>query len=116
MRMNLFRWLRDENREPVVHIPDTPHTPPVRMRYRFFGFVQGVGFRFEAVMTARKLKLTGWARNEDDRSVTVEIQGEMSYIEEFLRVMQAVPRFRITDIQTEELPLSHDETTFDTQY
>lgn len=114
--MDLFQWLKSGSLAPVVHVPDAPPAPPVRMRYRFSGFVQGVGFRYEAAMTARQLKLTGWARNESDGSVTVEIEGGMRHIQEFLRVMQAVPRFRITDIQAEELPVSGDETAFKTKY
>lgn len=117
--MDLFRWFKracGEDRPPAVPIPDLPHTPPVRRRYRFSGRVQGVGFRYESMMAAGRLGLTGWARNEDDGSVTVEIEGEAGYIDEFLRTIQAVPRFSITEIRTEELPLSGTETTFTPRY
>lgn len=117
--MGLFRWLKDAcagGRQPVVRIPDTPHTQPVRRRYCFSGRVQGVGFRYEAMMVAEQLGLTGWARNKSDGTVVVEIEGEASYINEFLRVMQAVPRFHIADIRVEDLPLSGTETTFDALY
>lgn len=117
--MDLFRWLKNAcpgNRRPAVHIPDIPHTQPVRMRYCFSGLVQGVGFRYEAMITAEQLELTGWARNKSDGTVVVEIEGEAGCISEFLRVMQAVPRFHITDIRAEELPLSGTETTFQALY
>lgn len=117
--MELFRWMKNVfagNGQPVVHIPDTPHTQPVRRRYCFSGLVQGVGFRFEAMMVADQLQLTGWARNKSDGTVVIEIEGEASYIDEFLRVMQSVPRFDITDIQLEDLPLSGTETTFNALY
>ena len=117
--MNLFQWLKSTcavNQQPVVRRPDGPHTPPVRRRYRFSGRVQGVGFRYEAMVIADQLGLVGWARNENDGSVVIEIEGETSYINEFLRAMQAVPRFDITEIQAESLPLSKTETTFNARY
>ena len=117
--MELFRWLKKAfavNQQTVVQRQDGPHTPPVRRRYRFSGRVQGVGFRYEAMIIADQLGLVGWARNENDGTVLVEIEGETSYINEFLRAMQAVPRFDITEIQTEDLPLSQTETAFNALY
>lgn len=117
--MCLFQWLKntcDQDRRPIVHIPDGPKTPSVRMRYCFSGYVQGVGFRYEAKMLADKLNLTGWVRNESDGTVVAEIEGPVSYINEFLRVMQAIPRFDITDIQAECLPLCGTETSFKALY
>lgn len=117
--MNLFQWLKNAgavNKQSVVHRPDGPHTPPVRRRYRFSGLVQGVGFRYEAMMIAGQLGLVGWVRNENDGSVVVEIEGEASCISEFLRGLQAVPRFDITEIQAEDLPLSKTETAFNARY
>lgn len=113
--MSLFQWLKNAyrgNYQPEVRIPEGPHTPPVRRRYRFFGFVQGVGFRYEAKMLAGQLGLVGWAQNQNDGTVVIEIEGEAGCIDEFLRVMQAVPRFDITDIQREDLPLCGSETAF----
>ena len=117
--MNLFQWLKSTcavNQQTVVRRPDGPHTPPIRRRYRFSGLVQGVGFRYEAMIIADQLSLVGWARNENDGSVTVEIEGEERYVSEFLRAMQAVPRFDITEIQAEDLPLSKSETVFNALY
>lgn len=117
--MRLFQWLKNtygEGRRPVVHIPDGPPTPPVRRRYRFFGCVQGVGFRFEAKLLADQLSLVGWVQNQNDGTVLAEIEGEARYIDEFLRVVKAAPRFNITDIQAEDLPLSGTETAFKALY
>lgn len=111
--MYLFQWLKNGGRQPDVRVPKGPPTPPVRRRYRFFGHVQFVGFRYEAKMTADQLNLTGWAQNQGDGTVIVELEGEEARIDEFLRVMQAVPRFEITEIQTEDLPLSGTETAFE---
>ena len=117
--MDLFRHLRnayDRTRPPEVRVPDGPDTPPVRKRYRFSGSVQGVGFRYEARMIAIQLGLTGWAQNKSDGTVLVEIEGPESHISEFMRAMQAVPRFHISDIEAEDLPLTGAETTFKIRY
>lgn len=116
--MSLFQRLKNAwqgDQQPAVRIPDG-HTPPVRRRYRFSGIVQGVGFRYEAWRLATQLSLTGWAQNKSDGSVVIEIEGETGRIDEFLRAMRAVPRFDITETQTEDLPLSGSETTFKALY
>lgn len=117
--MDLFQWLKRvcaENQRPAVRVPDGPHTPPVRRRYRFSGIVQGVGFRYEAKMLADQLGLVGWAQNKSDGTVVIEIEGEAGCIDEFLRAMQTVWRFDITEIETEELPVSGSETAFKALY
>ncbi len=48
----------------------------VRRRYSIEGQVQGVGFRYRARYAAQSLGLTGWVENEDDGSVTLEVQGD----------------------------------------
>jgi len=115
--MDLFRWLKNAgNPQSDLYIPDGVHTPPVRRRYRFFGLVQGVGFRYEAMMLASRLGLTGWVRNESDGTVTVEIEGETDRVSVFLRAMRSVSRFDITDVQAEDLPVSGGETAFKVRY
>lgn len=46
-----------------------------RLKLRFTGQVQGVGFRWTARHVANELGLTGWVRNEPDGSVSMELQG-----------------------------------------
>lgn len=115
--MSFFQWLKNAGAQtPAVQVPDDPQAPQVRRCYHFSGFVQGVGFRWEAKTLAAQLALTGWAKNEPGGTVTVEVQGEEASINEFLRAMRSVPRFDITDIQAEELPLSKGETAFSVRY
>lgn len=117
--MSLFQWLKkscEATQQSIVNIPDDPHAPLVRRRFRFSGVVQGVGFRYEAQRIASQLGLAGWVRNQADGSVAVEIEGKANCIEAFLQTIEAVPRFDITDIQTEELPLSQTEKAFRALY
>ena len=48
----------------------------IRRRIRFYGWVQGVGFRYRARYAADAAGATGWVRNEFDGSVTMEVQGD----------------------------------------
>lgn len=117
--MGLFQWLEDfrlTNHRAAVRPPNEPDSPQARKRFRFSGNVQGVGFRYEASMIAGELGLTGWARNESDGTVTVEAEGTEACIAEFLRVIQSVPRFRISGVQAEALPVSGMETAFRIRY
>ena len=57
----------------------------IRKQYRFFGQVQGVGFRYQAKYAARYAGVTGWVQNEYDGSVTMQIQGTPEQISEVLR-------------------------------
>lgn len=113
--MSLFQWLKNTGagvRQSAVPVPGAPDKTPVRRRYRFYGRVQGVGFRYEAVGLASRLSLAGWVKNEHDGSVTIEIEGPPNYIDSFILAIRAVPRFDITEIKMEELPLLGTETAF----
>lgn len=117
--MRLPQWLKNifgENQKVTVRRPDDRHSPLVRKRFCFSGLVQAVGFRYEAKITADQLGLVGWAGNEDDGTVTVETEGAQVCIDEFIRVMRSVPRFRITDIRSEDLPVSGVEGSFRVLY
>ncbi len=48
------------------------------------GFVQGVGFRAFTVKKAKKLGLTGFARNLIDGRVEIRVQGEEDKLRELL--------------------------------
>lgn len=47
----------------------------IRRRITFYGWVQGVGFRWRARSAADRYGCTGWVHNDYDGSVTMEIQG-----------------------------------------
>ena len=65
----MFDFLNEKDRQP----PTLPQGT-VRRRYSIEGQVQGVGFRYRARYAAQSLGLTGWVENEDDGSVTLEVQ------------------------------------------
>lgn len=49
-----------------------------------FGRVQGVGFRYFASYMAKNFNLTGWVKNCNDGSVSIEVQGEAQSISLFI--------------------------------
>lgn len=117
--MKPFQWLKNTyawGQQSVIRIPDGPRTPAVRRRLCFSGLVQGVGFRYEAKLLAERLELVGWVRNRSDGAVEMEIEGPAGCIDAFLQAIQAVPRFDITEIQSEELPVRGAETTLQIRF
>ena len=84
----------------------------VRRHFYFSGRVQGVGFRYRATYAARSAKLTGWVKNLWDGRVEMEIQGDDAQITHLLYQLRKDRFIRITDIESEELPLAEGETDF----
>ena len=58
---------------------------------RVSGRVQGVFFRHSARIHADDLGLTGWARNEEDGSVTITVEGEETALHQFLALCRRGP-------------------------
>lgn len=56
----------------------------IRRNYRFYGYVQGVGFRYRAYYSAQKHGLSGWVRNCSDGSVELEAEGTVEAITDLL--------------------------------
>jgi acylphosphatase len=55
----------------------------------FKGHVQGVGFRYTAQRIASQFPVTGYVRNQPDRTVEAVIQGEEQDIQSCLEKIQA---------------------------
>ena len=75
----------------------------VRRRYSISGQVQGVGFRYRARYAAQMLELTGWVENEDDGSVTLEVQGDPERFLQLFAMIQKSDYIRITGIRQKDL-------------
>jgi len=80
------------------------------IRIRVYGRVQGVGFRYYALYTARSLGITGYVRNEPDGSVEVVGSGRDPDIEAFIESIDRGPTYaNVTKTETEELPFMRFE-------
>lgn len=93
----MFDFLK--SRRPAPVLPDGA----VRRRYRFFGDVQGVGFRYRAKYAAETLGLTGWVENEEDGSVTMEVQGQPEIIDKMFPIINQSDWIHITNMHCAEI-------------
>jgi DNA ligase D-like protein (predicted 3'-phosphoesterase) len=68
------------------------------------GEVQGVGFREAIRGSARRLRLMGWVRNEDDGTVRVHAEGSEPAIEELLSFLGEGPAgARVAEVASESV-------------
>ena len=70
---------------------DDPIPSHQRLSARVSGRVQGVYFRAFTRNQARALSLTGWVRNEYDRSVYLEAEGPRAALETLLAAIRRGP-------------------------
>lgn len=84
----------------------------VRRHYRFTGQVQGVGFRYRAKYAANGMCITGWAKNEWDGSVEMEVQGTEEAINRMLVMINRSDYIQIDTIEYRDIPLEEHETGF----
>lgn len=65
------------------------------------GNVQGVGFRFHTISTARSLGIKGFVKNLSDGNVYIEAEGLPENIDKFVYWCNQGPsRARVTDVST----------------
>ena len=76
----------------------------VRKHITFYGRVQGVGFRYTAKYLAQSMDLTGWVENEDDGTVTLEVQGDPALFAQMFDRIAAGGYIQITGIQSRDIP------------
>ena len=85
----------------------------IRLRWRFTGTVQGVGFRYYARAAALHLGLTGWVANNWDGSVTLEAQGTRAALDELVPTIERANRWaRIEGVEVTDLPAKDREYGF----
>lgn len=84
-----------------------------RIRISISGRVQGVFFRASAAQEAKCLDLSGFARNEPDGSVMIEVQGDDPALQRFLEWARRGPKpAHVDDLGDETIPVLPDETDF----
>ena len=87
----------------------------IRRHITFYGWVQGVGFRYRARHAADLYGCTGWVKNEWDGSVVMEIQGEEENIDKVIPAIERGTYIHIENIDVKTIPLIEDEYTFRTR-
>jgi acylphosphatase len=81
------------------------------------GDVQGVGFRYHVMRSARPLGLRGWVHNRADGAVEIVAEGDRAALEKLLQAAREGPRHaRVTDVDVEWLPAQGGLELFDLVY
>ena len=84
----------------------------IRKRIKFYGRVQGVGFRYRAEKSASIYGINGWVRNNDDGSVDMEAQGDKENIEKMIELIKRGNFIEIDLVEEKVIPLKDDEYGF----
>ena len=92
--------------------------PPgtIRKEFHFEGNVQNIGFRCEVQSHAKPLGITGYAKNNEDGSVTAQLQGSLEDINRVILSLQNIDRIQIDSITSKEIPLDYYEKDFSIIY
>ena len=95
-----------------AQIPQFKSVEIRRYRLVFSGRVQNVGFRLEITEMAKRLGLTGFAENQKDKSVLVEVQGQFDKIKFLVAFMRSLKRIVVKNVEIKRLPLDFTESGF----
>ena len=88
----------------------------IRRRIVFYGWVQGVGFRWRALQAANDLGVTGWVRNDPGGSVTMEAQGTQEAVDGVIVAIKQSSHISIDRMEVETIPLKEEERSFQPVY
>ena len=86
----------------------------IRKYLKFYGTVQGVGFRYRAEHAANMVGATGWVRNDPDGGVSMEIQGTEEQIDRVILMIEKGTYIEIQQISAKAIPLAENEYGFRT--
>lgn len=87
----------------------------IRKRIRFYGDVQGVGFRYRARHAAESVGATGWVKNEYDGSVSMEIQGTQEQIGKVIMAIERGTFIHVANMEQQNIPVEQGEHYFITK-
>jgi acylphosphatase len=89
-------------------------TMEIRAHVVVSGFVQGVGYRYFVFNRAVNLGLVGYVRNVFSGEVEIEIEGNRSLIEEFIKEVKVGPRVaHVKDVKIEWLKCTNSFKSFE---
>jgi len=76
----------------------------MRLSFRIYGSVQGVGYRWFVKETAEKHHVSGWVRNTTDGMVEGEAQGGVPALDGFLKeIKTGHPWAKVEKAETQEM-------------
>lgn len=84
----------------------------IRKYFRFYGRVQGVGFRYRAYYAARSFGVTGYVKNLYDGSVEMEAQASEECIDKMVLSIEKGNFILIENMEVKDIPIIDDEREF----
>ena len=84
----------------------------VRKLIKFYGRVQGVGFRYRAEKSASLYDIYGWIKNNDNGSVEMEVQGKEENIDKMIDLIKKGNFIEVNAMEEKKIPLKNDEYGF----
>ena len=103
----MFRFFKKKEKIKRELPPET-----IRKEFHFEGNVQNIGFRFEIQSHAKPLGITGYAKNNDDGTVTAQLQGNLEDINRVISDLHNIDRIQIDSMTEKEIPLDYYENDF----
>lgn len=81
------------------------------------GVVQGVGFRYYTVQSARTYGVKGFVKNQPNGDVYCEVEGEQKVLKLFIKQLNIGPALsRVTSINVNEMKDLQNFQTFEVRY
>ncbi|MBO4876622.1 MAG: acylphosphatase [Ruminococcus sp.] len=80
----------------------------IRRHIIFYGYVQGVGFRWKARSAAERYGISGWVRNLPDGSVEMEAEGTPRDIADLVTALEDHAWGSVERIETKDVPIHGD--------
>ena len=103
----MFKFFKKKEKIKRELPPET-----IRKEFHFEGNVQNIGFRFEVQSHAKPLGITGYAKNNEDGSVTAELQGTEKNINKVINDLHNIDRIQIDSMTEKDLPVNYYEKDF----
>ena len=80
----------------------------IRRHIIFYGYVQGVGFRWKARSAADRYGISGWVRNLPDGSVEMEAEGTPRDISDLITALEDHAWGSVERIESRDIPIHGD--------
>ena len=112
-------WLKNFfSSEEVEEAPvDMDMTNKIRKAGRAHGRVQCVGFRFFVQTEAKRRGVTGWVKNMDDGTVTMEIQGTPEQLQSLIERLKKGNGFaKVSQLDLDDIDTVRGELKFGILY
>jgi len=88
----------------------------MRKKVLFEGYVQGVGFRFTAVMISRRYAVTGYVKNLPDGSVELVAEGDKEEVDAFVAEVRERKAMNIRSVHETVEPETGEFADFSVRY